>query len=280
MLDDLHQNEHDRVQTSSVSCVLDSENESFTLPKYLDLAVDLEENPQLTIDSEFLLSHEREVDDEPRSPSFIVRACLSLIHLYRRYLSPLKPPSCRFTPTCSQYALDAYMHFGFFLGTWRTLTRLLRCHPWHPGGHDPVIKYAKNSRRRRSKDDPKQLMISLVAVVVFFSVWQSVFPPPVPVDSVSQEKLSGDHKLSDLTVEKIAGQVEGEATLSAQSPTSSPSIPLKPITRLHTLRDDNRFEVEFNSRGDIDQWSILESQYRHRLRRPRPHPIFYLLVSR
>ena len=121
-------------------------------------------------------------------------------------------------------------------------------------------------------------MISLVAVVVFFSVWQSIFPPPVPVDSVSQEKLSGDHKLSDLTVEKIAGQAEGETIEIAEpSPSVTPSS-LKPITRLHTLRDEHRFEVEFNSRGDIDQWSILESQYRHRLSETETVP--YVLSTR
>ena len=65
------------------------------------------------------------------------------IKFYRRYLSPLKPPTCRFTPTCSQYALDSYRNFGVILGTWRTLTRLLRCHPWHPGGYDPVKPHEK-----------------------------------------------------------------------------------------------------------------------------------------
>ena len=139
-----HQSEYDREQTSLAHRVSSLENQPCSLLESSDLAG----NPQLTIDSEPSLSHERGINDEPCSPSFAVRACLSLIHLYRRYLSPLKPPSCRFTPTCSQYALDAYVHFGFFLGTWRTLTRLLRCHPWHAGGHDPVIKYAKNSSKK------------------------------------------------------------------------------------------------------------------------------------
>jgi hypothetical protein len=77
-----------------------------------------------------------------------VRGCLALIKLYRRYLSPLKPPSCRFTPTCSQYALDAYIQLGVIRGTWRTFTRLVRCHPWHPGGHDPVIHHAKDNKKK------------------------------------------------------------------------------------------------------------------------------------
>ncbi|MBM4290666.1 MAG: membrane protein insertion efficiency factor YidD [Deltaproteobacteria bacterium] len=66
------------------------------------------------------------------------RALSAPIHAYRRYISPLKPPSCRFAPTCSQYALDAYREWGALKGTWLTLARLARCHPWHPGGHDPV----------------------------------------------------------------------------------------------------------------------------------------------
>ena len=67
-----------------------------------------------------------------------VRVCTAPIHFYRRYISPLTPPSCRFVPTCSQYALDAYRIHGMILGTWLTFTRILRCHPWHPGGNDPV----------------------------------------------------------------------------------------------------------------------------------------------
>ena len=113
-----------------------------------DQCSDLIANHHLTIDSESMLSHEEGAHEDLTSPSTAVRACLLLIQLYRRYLSPLKPPSCRFSPTCSQYALDAYTHFGFFLGTWRTLTRLSRCHPWHQGGHDPVIKHAKNHSKK------------------------------------------------------------------------------------------------------------------------------------
>ncbi|MGF1535828.1 MAG: membrane protein insertion efficiency factor YidD [Elainellaceae cyanobacterium] len=63
---------------------------------------------------------------------------LSLIRGYRRFISPLFAPSCRFQPTCSQYALQAIDQFGVFKGGWLTLRRLLRCHPFHPGGYDPV----------------------------------------------------------------------------------------------------------------------------------------------
>jgi putative membrane protein insertion efficiency factor len=63
---------------------------------------------------------------------------LALIRFYRRFLSPLKPPVCRFVPTCSEYALVAIERHGFWLGGWYALKRLLKCHPFHPGGFDPV----------------------------------------------------------------------------------------------------------------------------------------------
>ncbi|MGB3614014.1 MAG: membrane protein insertion efficiency factor YidD [Elainellaceae cyanobacterium] len=57
---------------------------------------------------------------------------------YRLAISPLFAPSCRFHPTCSQYALQAIDRFGALQGSWLTLRRLGRCHPFHPGGYDPV----------------------------------------------------------------------------------------------------------------------------------------------
>lgn len=61
-----------------------------------------------------------------------------LIKFYRNFISPLKPPSCRFVPTCSEYALLAIEKYGVWRGLYLAIRRILRCHPFHPGGYDPV----------------------------------------------------------------------------------------------------------------------------------------------
>lgn len=63
---------------------------------------------------------------------------LFFVRAYRRLLSPLLPPSCRFYPSCSAYAEGALVRHGALKGTWLTVRRLSRCHPLHPGGIDPV----------------------------------------------------------------------------------------------------------------------------------------------
>ena len=66
------------------------------------------------------------------------RTIAALIRGYQRWISPQLPPSCRFTPSCSQYALEAVTKHGALRGSWHAARRLARCHPFHPGGHDPV----------------------------------------------------------------------------------------------------------------------------------------------
>lgn len=63
---------------------------------------------------------------------------VALIRFYQVCISPLKPPTCRFTPTCSQYALEAFRRHGPFKGLYLAVRRLLRCHPWGGSGYDPV----------------------------------------------------------------------------------------------------------------------------------------------
>ena len=63
---------------------------------------------------------------------------LGLIRFYQRFISPLLPPSCRFEPSCSQYGYQAIERYGVLRGGWLALKRIARCHPFHPGGYDPV----------------------------------------------------------------------------------------------------------------------------------------------
>lgn len=66
------------------------------------------------------------------------KTMLAAIRFYRRFISPCFPPRCRYTPTCSQYALEAIEKYGVLKGGWMALRRILRCHPFHKGGYDPV----------------------------------------------------------------------------------------------------------------------------------------------
>jgi len=67
----------------------------------------------------------------------VVRAALLAVRGYQRLVSPLLPPSCRFAPTCSEYAAQAIEQHGFARGVGLAARRLVRCHPFHPGGFDP-----------------------------------------------------------------------------------------------------------------------------------------------
>ena len=61
-----------------------------------------------------------------------------LIKFYRKFISPLKPRSCRFYPTCSEYAEQAFSKYGIVKGGYLSIKRILKCHPFHPGGYDPL----------------------------------------------------------------------------------------------------------------------------------------------
>ena len=76
--------------------------------------------------------------------------CIYLIQFYRKFLSPLKgAPTCRFTPTCSQYAIEAFREWGLIAGLGLAIWRILRCNPFSRGGYDPVPK-----RKKRGKSTP------------------------------------------------------------------------------------------------------------------------------
>lgn len=70
--------------------------------------------------------------------SVFVFLLVAPIRFYQKYISPYTPPSCRFTPTCSQYAVEAIRKHGPIRGLWLAVRRILRCHPWGGSGYDPV----------------------------------------------------------------------------------------------------------------------------------------------
>ena len=70
--------------------------------------------------------------------SILAKACIGLVRFYQVFISPLKGPTCRFYPTCSQYALESLKKYGPFKGGYLAVRRILRCHPFHKGGYDPV----------------------------------------------------------------------------------------------------------------------------------------------
>lgn len=81
--------------------------------------------------------------------SAAVRAVVYVIQLYRHTVSPLRLPTCRFTPTCSQYAVEALTEFGLLRGGWLAAVRLLKCGPWHNGGWDPIPDRQDDSAEHR-----------------------------------------------------------------------------------------------------------------------------------
>jgi uncharacterized protein len=77
------------------------------------------------------------ISDEPM-PTIAARVLIAPITFYQRFVSPLFAPRCRFAPSCSQYAVEALRTHGAVRGLWLSARRLARCHPFHPGGYDPV----------------------------------------------------------------------------------------------------------------------------------------------
>ena len=87
----------------------------------------------------------RTIESSSGRPLVITRVLVVVVRVYQRLISPLFPASCRYTPTCSEYARQALLSHGLLRGTWLAVRRVLRCHPWADGGVDPVPGGANQS---------------------------------------------------------------------------------------------------------------------------------------
>jgi putative membrane protein insertion efficiency factor len=89
-----------------------------------------------------------------RNGSAVVRGAIFLIELYRHMISPMRLPTCRFSPTCSEYAVEALSEYGLLRGGGLTVVRLLKCGPWHRGGWDPIPERRSALHAHGSEDAP------------------------------------------------------------------------------------------------------------------------------
>lgn len=120
----------------------------------------------------------------------LTKLALWLLRFYKRFVSPLLPPTCRFTPTCSEYAMQAIERFGFWRGSWLALKRLLRCHPFHPGGYDPVPEHWGSKKTARTL-----LLLLLLSALPFIAAakdWTSadmvdLLTPPKSVEQAAKD---------------------------------------------------------------------------------------------
>ena len=101
-----------------------------------NVVADLEEKSSQKTDSS--IADSTGIHSQKTISGYAARCCLLLVKGYQYCISPLFPPCCRYTPTCSEYAVEAVTRYGAVRGMWLALCRILRCHPFVRGGYDPV----------------------------------------------------------------------------------------------------------------------------------------------
>ncbi len=128
-----------------------------------------------------LLFQRKNRTDEPK-PSLAARFLRGLVLFYRKVISPLKPACCRFTPTCSAYALEALRVHGALYGSWLTIKRILRCQPFGGSGYDPVPPKRTNRFIFKSRRTFHAINFTVFAFVFCFSIFMAC---PEEIDSTA-----------------------------------------------------------------------------------------------
>ena len=167
-----------------------------------------------------------QTDKTDAALSLAARILTGFVLLYRKVISPLKPACCRFTPTCSAYALEALRVHGALYGSWLTLKRLLRCHPWGGSGYDPVPPKSRCSvfpiRHRRT------LYAALFTLFVFLSCF-GIFA----VSPKEQASLSAD---ASAAAENNPAEIRNDQQIEPQKKINAPTRFLIWLIRLYQDR--------------------------------------------
>ena len=155
--------------------------------------------------------------NKPEKPSLAARLLTGLVLFYRKVISPLKPACCRFTPTCSAYALEALRVHGAVYGSWLTLKRLLRCHPFGGSGYDPVPPKKEGGafkiKRRRTL---YAVNFTFFAVLLCFGIFNICYTnPPVVSAGSSPEQVSAAVPASAQTVGQKDEQIAPQQKINA-----------------------------------------------------------------
>src|SRR5690606_5788813 len=161
------------------------------------------------------------------------RAVIGAIRFYRRAVSPLKPPVCRFEPTCSAYALEAVERYGAARGSWLAVRRILRCHPFCKGGYDPVPRGLLLSTVRerqyvapleiRCRHMEKRLLLAVVLMTAAIMFTNILFPPaePPPAAAPGEVEASPGVTASAAPATSAAAPLPTVGSMAATAPVDS-----------------------------------------------------------
>jgi putative membrane protein insertion efficiency factor len=135
--------------------------------------------------------------------SALARLLIAPLRFYQRFISPALPASCRYYPTCSSYAVESLQVHGAIRGSWLTVRRVSRCHPWHDGGFDPVPPRRESIRREGTSRERSDALMS-----------------SVPVESLAGTSETDPSQLTDLPPDFVPPHAR-PATAEAPNPRSN-----------------------------------------------------------